>query len=111
MDGGKSRIGRSPEGQRGGGGEQDGARCGTGGHRQDVANGSEAPVLQRQAERDAGQQKGQRTKRDGPQGCHAGADGSASQRATGTERAATPPSRATLTAMRIQERAAAMPGI
>ena len=41
-------------------------------------------------------------------GCQAGAAGSASHRATGTDRAAKPPSKATLTAMRIQERAPAM---
>ena len=41
-------------------------------------------------------------------GSHAGPEGSASQRAAGTDRAARPPSRATLMAIRSRERAATM---
>ena len=47
-------------------GEHHGADGGTGGDGQQVADGGKAPVLQGEAERDAGQQQADGTERDGP---------------------------------------------
>ena len=44
-----------------------GAEGGTGGDGEQVADGGEAPVLQGQAERDAGEQQGGGAERDGPE--------------------------------------------
>ena len=80
-----------------------------GGDGQQVADAGEAPVLQGQPERQAGEQQRHGAQREEPQ-----------RRATGRGRVGDParhrhrcrestPSRATLTAIRISERAAAMP--